>query len=176
MGTLLDIRGNHQRKVTTRIAQSLHRFLTGCLLLSLSLAFHGCGLKADSGEDAQVTSMGSYEVTATLSEIRGEFPDDPLYDYAYVMKYEVMQVHRGTIDSSVIYVGHYKPLKPRSAVADVRSGEIGGNLKTFRVGDIHRMALEAPIEDYFMGGIMNPYSEEYSGPVYWAVWTNLVIQ
>ncbi|HPA44517.1 MAG TPA: hypothetical protein PLZ55_02450 [bacterium] len=142
----------------------------------LVLCLLSCGQKPDSGEDAKVTSMGSYEVTAKLAEIRGEFPDDPLYDYAYLMKYEILQVHRGIIDSNVIYVGHYKPLKPRDGVADVRSGEIGGNLKTFRVGDIHRMALEVPIEDYFLGGIMNPYSEEYSGPVHWAVWTNLVIQ
>jgi len=149
--------------------------LTG-LLPTLVLCLLSCGQKPDSGEDAKVTSMASYEVTAKLSEIRGEFPDDPLYDYAYIMKYEILQVHRGTIDPNVIYIGHYKPLKPRDGVADVRSGEIGGNLKTFRVVDIHRMALEVPIEDYFLGGIMNPYSEEYSGPVYWAVWTNLVIQ
>ncbi|MFH1742345.1 MAG: hypothetical protein ABIH23_25350 [bacterium] len=120
--------------------------------------------------------MGSVEVTAKLIEILEEFPNIKLYDYAYVLKYKVLTVHRGTVDSETIYVGHYNPLKPRATVADARSGEIGGNLKKFRAEDIHRMALEVPIDDYFMGGIINKYFEEGTGPIYWAVWTNHVIQ
>jgi len=122
--------------------------------------------------DPNVTTRGSIEVTAELAEIRGDLIDDPMYDYAHVMKYEVLQVHRGTVDKDVIYVGHYNPAEPRSSVADARVQEIGGNVKQFRVGDVHRMALEVPIDDYYMGGIINKYFGEVNDPIYWAVWTD----
>jgi len=98
-----------------------------------------------------------------------------MYDYAHVMKYEVLQVHRGQLEKDTIYVGHYNPAKRRDRVADARVPEIGGNLKRFRVGDVHRMALEVPIDDYYMGGIINKYFGQTEDPVHWAVWTNEVI-
>ena len=57
-------------------------------------------------------------------------------------------------------------------VADARVPQIGGNLKQFRVGDVHHMALEVPIDDYFMGGIINKYFGVVKDPIYWAVWTD----
>ncbi|HNY78065.1 MAG: hypothetical protein RBS72_07880 [Sedimentisphaerales bacterium] len=126
--------------------------------------------------DAQVTSLGSVEVTAELLEIPGEVRNDPLYDYAHVMKYKVLTVHRGQVDKDVIYVGQYNPAKPRDAAADARVGQIGGNLKQFRVGDVHRLAMEVPIDDYYMGGIINKYFGQTEDPVYWALWTNRVVR
>ena len=41
---------------------------------------------------------------------------------------------------------------------------IGGNLKTFRAGQVHRLALEVPIDDHFMGGIVNKYFGQETGP------------
>jgi hypothetical protein len=38
------------------------------------------------------------------------------------------------------------------------------------------MALEVPIDDYYMGGIINKYFGESEDPIYWALWTNLVIK
>ena len=122
--------------------------------------------------DPKLSTLGSIEVTARLEEIPGEVRNDPLYDYAHVMKYKVLQVHRGKVDKDTIYVGHYNPAKPRDGVADARVQQIGGNLKQFRVGDVHRMALEVPIDDYFMGGIINKYFGVVNDPIYWAVWTN----
>jgi len=148
------------------------------VLMTLSLALllgASCAKKvekADTGADAKVTTLGSIEVTAQLEEIPGEIRNDPLYDYAHVMKYKVLQVHRGKVDKEIIYVGHYNPAKPRDGVADARVQQIGGNLKQFRVGDVHRMALEVPIDDYFMGGIINKYFGVVNDPIYWAVWTN----
>lgn len=132
--------------------------------------------QTESGEDAEVTTRGSAEVTARLVEIRGEFPENVNYDYAFVMKYEVLQTHRGGVDSDVIYVGHYNPRKPRAAAADERVEQVGGNLVQFRAGDVHRMALESPIDNYFMGGIIDKYFEEKSDPIYWAIWTNRVVE
>jgi hypothetical protein len=130
---------------------------------------------AATGEDPNVTTMGSIEVTARLTEIPdGAIFKRELYDYATILKYEVLQVRRGEVDSDTIYVGHYNPFKPRSEAADRRVKNIGGNLKSFSAGQVHRMALEVPIDNYFMGGIINKYFGRFSGPIYWAVWTNRV--
>ena len=77
-----------------------------------------------------------------------------------------------TVKGSPIYVGHYNPWKPRSEAADRRVQGIGGNLEQFRAGQIHHMALEVPIDDFFMGGIVNKYFGQTTDPLFWAVWTN----
>ena len=142
------------------------------LLLAVSCASCTGGQKDDDGADADVTSRGTIEVTAKLAEIRGELVDRLDYDYAFVMKYDVLAVHRGDVETGTLYVGHYNPHKPRSEAADARVPEIGGNVERFRQGDIHRMALESNIDDHYMGGIINRYFGEETGPIYWAVWTN----
>ncbi|NLH40785.1 MAG: hypothetical protein GX448_03010 [Planctomycetes bacterium] len=144
------------------------------LLLSLVWLGASCAKKTQpaAAVDPNVTTRGSIEVTARLEEIRGDLIDDPMYDYAHVMKYKVLQVHRGKVDKDVIYVGHYNPAEPRGSVADARVQEIGGNVKQFRVGDVHRMAMEVPIDDHYMGGVINKYFGEVNDPVYWAVWTD----
>lgn len=144
-----------------------------CLILFCCTS---CAKKTDSGADPKVTTLGSIEVTAKLVEIPGEIRNDPMYDYAHVMKYKVLTIHRGNLDKDILYVGQYNPAKPRYEAADARVGEIGGNLTQFRVGDIHRMALEVPIDDYYMGGIINKYFGQVDDPIFWAVWTNLVVK
>jgi hypothetical protein len=132
------------------------------------------GGPAISGEDPQVTTRGSIEVTAKLVEIpEGAIFKRELYNYATILKYEIVEVHRGKVDGKTIYVGHYNPFKPRSEAADQNVEQIGGNLKTFRAGELHRLALEVPIDDHYMGGIVNKYFGTETGPIYWAVWTNL---
>ena len=150
------------------------------LVLSLVILLGAaCAKKAppvDAGADTNVTTLGSIEVTAQLEEIRGDLIDDPLYDYAHVMKYKVLRVHRGQVDKDTIYIGHYNPAEPRDSVADARVQQIGGNVKQFRVGDTHRLALEVPIDDHYMGGIINKYFGEVNEPIYWAIWTNKAAQ
>jgi len=151
---------------------------TSLILLSLlapALCL-SCSKKPDTGADSKVTALGSIEVTAKLLEIKGDLPNIPMYDYAFVMKYQVLQVHRGKVDGDTVYVGHYNPLKPRAVAADARAPQIGGSVKKFKPGDIHRMALEVPIDDYYMGGIINRYFEESKAPIYWALWTNSVVK
>lgn len=144
-------------------------FGTGVILLG------GCSAGPDPGIDDQVTTRGAAEVTARLVEILSDFPPNKLYDYVYVMKYEVLETHRGGTLPQFIYVGHYNPLKPRNAVVDKRVEDIGGNLQSFKPGEVHRMALESPLDDYFMGGVINEYGTDPAAtPVYWAVWTNQV--
>lgn len=170
MGTLLD-----KRRLGEETVMRPHQLLSTLLAAGL-LLMPACSRGPGDGADAKVTTLGSIEVTAQLEEIPGEFIDRLDYDYAFVMKYKVLKVHRGKVESDVIYVGHYNPQKARDAVADARVTDVGGSLKRFRVGDVHRMALEIPIDDYFMGGIINRYFEQGVGPIYWALWTNPAAQ
>jgi hypothetical protein len=147
-------------------------------LFTLALLVAGCQNNSppagNGGEDAQVKSLGTVEVTARLVEIpEGAIFQRDLYDYAAILKYEVVAVHRGTVEKgATIYVGHYDPWKPRGEAGDKRVPNIGGTLRQFRAGQLHRMALETPMDDLYMGGVVDKYFGQHSGPVYWAVWTN----
>jgi hypothetical protein len=127
-----------------------------------------------AGEDSPVKTPGTVEVTARLMEIPdGAIFQRDLYDYATLLKYEVVAVQRGAVEKgAIIYVGHYNPWKPRAEAADKRAQGIGGTLRQFRAGQLHRMSLETPMDDHFMGGIVDKYFGKHSGPAYWAVWTN----
>lgn len=146
------------------------------LLLAGFLAL-SCGRKAGpeapSAADPHFSTNGTIEVTARLLEIpQGAIFKRDLYDYATILKYRVLKVHRGRAPGETIYVGHYNPWKPRSEAADARVKNIGGKLRRFEAGQVHHMALDAPIEDFFMGGIVNKYFGQAAGPLYWAVWTD----
>jgi hypothetical protein len=146
----------------------------GSLLLAVGLLAAGCAGRRE-GVDPELGKRGSIEVTARLVEIpEGAIFQRELYNYATVLKYEVLEVHRGRVKGQTIYVGHYNPFKPRSEAADRRVQDVGGNLKSFRAGQVHRMALEGSMFDSFKGGILNKYSAEDTDPIYWAVRTDLV--
>jgi len=151
------------------VSTARQRFWIAAAVLLLGIA---CARRGGSGVDKEVTTLGAVEVTAQLVEIPGPFPPNDLYNYAYVMKYKVLFVHRGKIEGSEILVAHYNPLKPRTTVQDEVSGKVGGHLERFRAGDVHRMALEAPLDNFWMGGVVDKYFDR-KGVRYWAVWTNL---
>jgi hypothetical protein len=157
----------------------MSRTVVGGLLLAVGLVAAGCASRkegaASPGSDPELANRGGIEVTARLVEIpEGAIFQRPLYNYATVLKYQVLEVHRGKVKGQTIYVGHYNPFKPRSEAADRRVQDVGGKLKSFRAGQVHRMALEESMFEHFSGGILNKYSEEDTDPIYWAVWTNLV--
>ena len=146
-------------------------------LVSAALLLISCGQNPTvtqvKSNDPHLATNGTIEVTAKLVEIpEGAIFKRDLYDYATVLKYQVLEVHRGKVDGDTIYVGHYNPWKPRAEAADKRAPNIGGDLRRFEAGQTHRMALEVPIEDYFMGGIVNKYFGKTTNAIYWAVWTN----
>jgi hypothetical protein len=143
----------------------------------VAFLFSSCGQNPSASpvgsNDPHLATNGSVEVTARLVEIpEGAIFKRDLYDYATVLKYQVLQVHRGKVDGDTLYVGHYNPWKPRAEAADKRAPNVGGNVRQFEAGQTHRMALEVPIEDYFMGGIVNKYFGKTTNTIYWAVWTN----
>ncbi len=102
--------------------------------------------------DPELAKRGNIEVTAKLVEVpKGAIFERELYNYATVLKYQVLEVHRGRVKGDTIYVGHYNPCKPRSEASDKRVQGIGGDLKSFRAGDVHRMALDGTMLDHFHG-------------------------
>ena len=136
-----------------------------------------CGKIAEpasqGGGDQKLNSVGTIEVTARLTEIpEGAIFQRELYDYATVLKYEVVTVQRGSLEKGIIYVAHYNPWKPRAEAADNRVKDIGGTLREFRPGQLHHMALDAPLDDHFMGGVVDKYFGKHTGVIYWARWTN----
>jgi hypothetical protein len=128
-----------------------------------------------TAEDPQLKSHGTIEVSAKLVEIPdGAIFHRDLYDYATILKYEVTAVHRGALEKgATIYVGHYNPWKPRAEAADKRVKVLGGTLQSFSAGDLHRMALDVPMDELYLGGIVDKYFGKHTGPIYWGVWTNL---
>ncbi len=148
-----------------------------CLALLAGLVCASCGRNSESldSSDPHLATNGTVEITAKLVEIpEGAIFKRDLYDYATVLKYQVLKVHRGQLNTDAVYVGQYNPWKPRAEAADPRAKNIGGNLRRFQTGQVQHLALEVPIEDFFMGGIVNKYFGKTAEPIYWAVWTDLV--
>ena len=81
------------------------------------------------------------EVTAKLVEIPSKMPTDDLYDYDYVMRY---QVQGGPLDKQFILVAHYKPLVPRAKIKDKMKERVGGKLRSFNQGDVNKLKVARP--------------------------------
>ena len=161
--------------MTTRLPRKLAWAAT---VVSASLACGSCRGRAKgnaaAGRDPNVTTLGSIEITARLVDVpSGAIFRRKLYDYATVLEYRVLQTHRGRVHADTVFVAHYNPYKPRSRAADRFVKGVGGNLPYFRPEQVHRMALAAPLEDHYMGAIVNKHFGRDTGPIYWAVWTNL---
>ena len=153
------------------------RFYAFTVCIPLVAFCFACGRELPTSTttpDPHLATNGTVEVTARLLEIpEGAIFKRDLYDYATVLKYQVLKVRRGKLDSETLYVAHYNPWKPRNEAADKRAPNIGGNLRQFQAGQVHHLALEGPVEDFFMGGIVNKYFGQMTNTIYWATWTNL---
>jgi len=113
----------------------------------------------------------SWEITAKLINIpEGSIRNDPLYRYAAVFKYEIIEQHAGTPLPSPIYIAHYRPHLPRASAADVLHPEIAGTLKQFNKGDHHRLVLRADAKKRFLSGFINDYID--ADIVFWAAATD----
>src|SRR5260221_9643152 len=94
-------------------------------------------------------------VTAKLVEIPSKPPPDDLYDYAYVMRYEVAG---GPLDKSSILVAHYKPLQPRSKIKGKMKEYVGGKLRSFSQGDVHKLKLTPELKKIWKGPLIDDFS------------------
>jgi len=94
-------------------------------------------------------------VTAKLVEIPSKFPDDDLYDYAYVMRY---QVTGGPMDGQSILVAHYKPRQARSAIKDKMKTIVSGKVRTFHQGDVHKLQLTPNLKSIWKGALVDEFA------------------
>ena len=106
-------------------------------------------------------------VTAKLVEIPSKFPPDDLYDYAYVMRYEVIG---GPLDKSSIFVAHYKPRQARSKIKDKMKDVVGGKLRSFTVGDVHKMKLAPDLKKIWKGPLVDDFAAtDHKSVRYWCL-------
>lgn len=111
------------------------------------------------------------EVTAKLVKIPGKFPPDDLYDYAYVMKYQVVG---GKLDKQILLVAHYKPRQPRNKVKGKVKKYVSGSLKRFREGDLHRLKLVPKKRKIWKGAMVDDFfSTDRKSTRYWCLQVDL---
>jgi hypothetical protein len=110
---------------------------------------------APSVGHSESEAIGIVEVTAKLVEIPSKFPPDDLYDYAYVMRYEVMG---GPLDKASILVAHYKPLQPRSKIKDKMKAQVGGKLRGFVQGEVHKLKLSPELKKIWKGPLIDEFA------------------
>ena len=107
------------------------------------------------------------DVTAKLVEIPSKLPPDDLYDYAYVMRY---QVEGGELDKQFLLVAHYKPLLPRSKIKDKMKSQVGGKLRSFNQGDVHKLKLSPDLKQIWKGALVDEYaSTDRKSVRYWCL-------
>jgi len=94
-------------------------------------------------------------VTAKLVEIPSKFPSDDLYDYAYVMRYEVIG---GDMDKKSILVAHYKPRQARSAIKDQMKKYVSGKVRSFHVGDVQKLQLTSELKSVWKGALVDEFA------------------
>jgi hypothetical protein len=98
---------------------------------------------------------GELSVRAKLVEIPSTLPPDDLYDYAYVMRYEVIG---GPMDKQSILVAHYKPRVPRTKLKDGAKLHVGGKLRSFTQGDVHKLTLSADLKKLWKGALVDEFA------------------
>jgi hypothetical protein len=116
---------------------------------------------------ARAADAAPMVVTAKLVEIPSKFPPDDLYDYAYVMKYQVVG---GPTDGQTLLVAHYKPRQARSKIKDKMKGSVGGKLRSFSVGDVHKLKLVPDIKKIWAGALVDEFAAaDRKTPRYWCL-------
>jgi hypothetical protein len=98
---------------------------------------------------------GEVSVRAKLVEIPSTLPPDDLYDYAYVMRYEVIG---GPMDKQSILVAHYKPRMPRAKIKDGAKLHVGGKLRSFTQGDVHKLKLSPDLKKLWKGALVDEFA------------------
>jgi hypothetical protein len=93
-------------------------------------------------------------VTAKLVEMPSKPPPNDLYDYAYVMRYEVIG---GPLDKTSLLVAHYKPLLPRSKITGKMKAFVSGKLRNFVPGDVHRLKLSSGMKQIWKGELVDDF-------------------
>lgn len=154
--------------------------LLGLAAFALAFGLSACNKKdaaAKSGSDASSAAIpatppvdGPLIITAELEEVPGNFPANDIYNYCYIMKYKVVKVVKGTFADKEILVGHYNPRIARDEVKDDQDAKVGGNVKSWKVGDLHYLVL-TDLDGTWTGALEDEYYKDKSHR-YWALWAD----
>ena len=107
------------------------------------------------------------ELTAKLVEIPSKFPPNDLYDYAYVMRYEVIG---GPKDKASILVAHYKPRLPRSKIEGKMKAFVSGKVRSFNQGDVHKLKLSGDLKKIWKGPLVDEFAATDKKSIrYWSL-------
>jgi hypothetical protein len=136
-----------------RCGRSRRSFVFAAVVVLASATLSGSLRAADPPPAA--APAGHLTVTAKLVEIPGKFPDDELYDYAYVMRYVVVG---GPMDKQPIFVAHYKPKQPRAAIKDKMKSVVSGKVRAFHQGDLHKLELTPELKSVWKGALVDEFS------------------
>jgi len=132
------------------------RLVAGWFAVSAAVALIGMGggrlARADGGNGAPAAAL---VVTAKLVEIPSKLPSDDLYDYAYVMRYEVIG---GPMDKKTILVAHYKPRQARFAIKDAMKKYVSGKVRSFHEGDVQKLQLTADLKSVWKGALVDEFA------------------
>jgi hypothetical protein len=123
------------------------------LLLAILAGLVAWSSRASSASTAK--DVEPLSVTAKLVEIPSSLPPDDLYDYAYVMRYEVLD---GPLAKSSILVAHYKPRVPRNKIKDGAKVHVGGTLRSFTQGDVHKLKLSPDLKKLWKGALVDEFA------------------
>jgi 3',5'-cyclic AMP phosphodiesterase CpdA len=124
------------------------------------------------GSAAAAEKADTLIVTARLAEIPGKFAPNDLYNYVYIMKYQVIKVEKGTYKAKEILVGEYNPLIPRAKIADKMAPFVKGNADKFAVGAKQRLVLITPISAVWNDATDDEYFDSDLGK-YFALRTDI---
>jgi hypothetical protein len=97
-------------------------------------------------------------INARLIEIPGTLPSNEIYNYVYIMKYQVLSVENGVYTEKEILVGQYNPLMSRRQIKDnTMKKVISGNVEKFELGAKHKLTLISPMERVWNKEIEDEY-------------------
>jgi hypothetical protein len=138
----------------------------GALRVAVVVGLLTGGAASSAMADAKVLDP-PVEVTAKLVEIPTKFPPDDLYDYAYVMRYEVVG---GPMDKKSLLVAHYKPRLARAKVNDQMKAQVAGKVRSFKVGDVHKLKLSPALKTIWQGALVDEFAAtDHKSVRYWAL-------
>jgi hypothetical protein len=125
------------------------------LFMTLALSAGVLGTSIPTAHAEAPAPAATLTVTAKLVEIPSKFPSDDLYDYAYVMRY---QVQGGAMDKQFILVAHYKPLQARSKIKDKMKKYVSGKVRSFHVGDVQKLQLTPDLKSVWKGALVDEFA------------------
>lgn len=132
------------------------RFSLTSMLVAVALAACASLAAGNAAADGPPAAAAPpIDVIAKLVEIPTKFPSDELYDYAYVMRYQVVG---GAMDGQSILVAHYKPRLPRAAIKDQMKKVVSGKVRSFHVGDVHKLRLAPDLKAIWKGALVDEFA------------------